>query len=90
MIPVTCLTTSQQIGGIDTAVGDLDVHIGLFESLGFVGLVFQLALDGVFVKAHLALEFVVIRHDGEEWGVRGMLTMLNLLLGLSKALACLL
>lgn len=49
---------SVQVGSADTAVGDLDVNIGLLPGLGLELLPDHVA-DGVLVKAHPALELVI-------------------------------
>jgi hypothetical protein len=53
-----------EVGGADATVGYFDVDIGLFEGFGFVCLVFELAFDRVFIKAHPAFKFVVGGHGG--------------------------
>lgn len=54
-----------EVRGADAAVGYFDVDVGLFEGFGFICLVFELAFDRVFIKAHPSFKFVVGGHDGD-------------------------
>lgn len=47
------------IGAADTAMGDLDIDVGLFPWLGLELLPNHLALAGLGTEAHPALELVI-------------------------------
>ena len=51
-----------QVRAADAAMGDFDVDVRLLPRLGLILLELQVALRGLWVKAHPALELVIGTH----------------------------